>query len=804
MKISYCWLKEHLDFNLDPISTADILTDIGLEVERTETYENIKGSLSGLVVGEILSIEKHPNADRLSITKVDIGEIENYTIICGASNIENNQKVIVAKPGVTIYPKKGEPIKIKKAKIRGQESFGMICAEDEVGLGDNHEGVVILNSSSKIGSDVKDYFDVRIDTIFEIGLTPNRADAMSHYGVARDLLVALKFKKIINQNTQLKKLPIYKKLDLKVEESINIQIDNPKQCYRYSGVIIKNVNVRPSPNWLKEKLESIGLKPINNVVDITNYVLHNYGQPLHAFDYDKINGKIVHIKTPKKDTLFTTLDSVERKLNENDIMICNKDQEMCIGGVFGGENSGVSEKTKNIFIESAVFNPVSVRKTAKRHGLNTDASFRYERGVDCKMVMPALYEASELVVDLCNGVIASEFYDNFPNKESDYTFQINFDNIRKTGGFSIHNKEITKILNLLEIQTEKTGVNSAQITVPNYRADVQREIDITEEIMRIYGYNNIDIPKKINSSPSLTTFKSRHSLEQKISNHLVSLGFIEMMNNSLSKESFGVDKNSIQLLNPLSKDTSKLRTSLIFGALEILKFNHFNGSPNNKFFEWGRTYKLQDEKYIESNELVITISGLQNNEHWYNGKSPSTFFQLKGIIESIFKLFGTVYFQEPISKDSYFQEGILIKNSQEVLATIGLIKKDILNILGYKEICYLAVIKIDPFIKSSNQFKNKIKAVNKFQKSYRDLSILIEEEVSMNEIMKSIKNINSTILKSISLFDIYRDKQFKGKKSYGFRFVFLHPERTLKDLEVDEIMNEIQTVLKKEFNASLR
>ncbi len=804
MKISYSWLKEHLDFNLDPISTADILTDIGLEVERTETYENIKGSLSGLVVGEILSIEKHPNADRLSITKVDIGEIENYTIICGASNIENNQKVIVAKPGVTIYPKKGEPIKIKKAKIRGQESFGMICAEDEVGLGDNHEGVVILNSSSKIGSDVKDYFDVRIDTIFEIGLTPNRADAMSHYGVARDLLVALKFKKIINQNTQLKKLPIYKKLDLKVEESINIQIDNPKQCYRYSGVIIKNVNVRPSPNWLKEKLESIGLKPINNVVDITNYVLHNYGQPLHAFDYDKINGKIVHIKTPKKDTLFTTLDSVERKLNENDIMICNKDQEMCIGGVFGGENSGVSKKTKNIFIESAVFNPVSVRKTAKRHGLNTDASFRYERGVDCKMVMPALYEASELVVDLCNGVIASEFYDNFPNKESDYTFQINFDNIRKTGGFSIHNKEITKILNLLEIQTEKTGVNSAQITVPNYRADVQREIDITEEIMRIYGYNNIDIPKKINSSPSLTTFKSRHSLEQKISNHLVSFGFIEMMNNSLSKESFGVDKNSIQLLNPLSKDTSKLRTSLIFGALEILKFNHFNGSPNNKFFEWGRTYSLQDEKYIESNELVITISGLQNNEHWYNGKSPSTFFQLKGIIESIFKLFGTVYFQEPISKDSYFQEGILIKNSQEVLATIGLIKKDILNILGYKEICYLAVIKIDPFIKSSNQFKNKIKAVNKFQKSYRDLSILIEEEVSMNEIMKSIKNINSTILKSISLFDIYRDKQFKGKKSYGFRFVFLHPERTLKDLEVDEIMNEIQTVLKKEFNASLR
>ena len=804
MKISYCWLKEHLDFNLDPISTADILTDIGLEVERTETYENIKGSLSGLVVGEILSIEKHPNADRLSITKVDIGEIENYTIICGASNIENNQKVIVAKPGVTIYPKKGEPIKIKKAKIRGQESFGMICAEDEVGLGDNHEGVVILNSSSKIGSDVKDYFDVRIDTIFEIGLTPNRADAMSHYGVARDLLVALKFKKIINQNTQLKKLPIYKKLDLKVEESINIQIDNPKQCYRYSGVIIKNINVRPSPNWLKEKLESIGLKPINNVVDITNYVLHNYGQPLHAFDYDKINGKIVHIKTPKKDTLFTTLDSVERKLNENDIMICNKDQEMCIGGVFGGENSGVSEKTKNIFIESAVFNPVSIRKTAKRHGLSTDASFRYERGVDCKMVMPALYEASELVVDLCNGVIASEFYDNFPNKESDYTFQINFDNIRKTGGFSIHNKEITKILNLLEIQTEKTGVNSAQITVPNYRADVQREIDITEEIMRIYGYNNIDIPKKINSSPSLTTFKSRHSLEQKISNHLVSLGFMEMMNNSLSKESFGVDKNSIQLLNPLSKDTSKLRTSLIFGALEILKFNHFNGSPNNKFFEWGRTYKLQDEKYIESNELVITISGLQNNEHWYNGKSPSTFFQLKGIIESIFKLFGTVYYQEPISKDSYFQEGILIKNSQEVLATIGLIKKDILNILGYKEICYLAVIKIDPFIKSSNQFKNKIKAVNKFQKSYRDLSILIEEEVSMNEIMKSIKNINSTILKSISLFDIYRDKQFKGKKSYGFRFVFLHPERTLKDLEVDEIMNEIQTVLKKEFNASLR
>ena len=804
MKISYNWLKEHLDFNLDPISTADLLTDIGLEVERTQPFENITGSLSGLLVGKILSIEKHPNADRLSITNVDIGEKENYKIICGASNIECNQKVIVAKPGVTIYPKKGEPIIIKKAKIRGEESFGMICAEDEIGLGNNHDGIMILNSATKVGSYVKDYFNIRKDVIFEIGLTPNRADAMSHYGVARDLLVALKFKKIIAPNIELKKLPINNHLNFKGEKSITINIENPHQCYRYSGVIIKNIKVKPSPQWLSEKLESIGLKPINNIVDITNYILHNYGQPLHAFDYDKINGSIIHVKTPKKDTLFTTLDGLERKLNKDDIMICNRDHEMCIGGIFGGKDSGVSEKTTNIFIESALFNPAFIRKTAKRHGLNTDASFRYERGVDCKMVMPALYKAIELVIKMCDGEVASEIYDVYPNKEADYRFNINFDNIRKTGGFNILNREIKRILNFLEIKMDNINGNTALISVPNYRVDVKREIDVTEEIMRIYGYNNIEIPTKINSSPSLTTFKNSYSLKQKISNHLVSLGFFEMMNNSLIKDTYGDNKNSINLLNPLSKDTSKLRTSLIYGALEALKFNHFNSNFNNKFFEWGRTYSFQNGKYLEVNELIITVSGLQNNEHWYNGKLSSSLFQLKGIIESIFKLFGVNYFQEPLYKDSFFHEGILFKTAKKVIAKIGFIKENILTLVGVKETCYVAVINIDNFMTASNQSKNKIKPINKFQKSFRDLSVLIDEEVSMNEMVTSMKNINSTLLKSISLFDIYRDKQLKNKKSYGFRFEFLHSERTLTDLEVDKIMRKIQNTLKKEFNASFR
>ena len=809
MKISYKWLKEILDFNLDSDQTSALLTDIGLEVERQDVYENIKGGLKGLIIGEVKSVEKHPNADRLNITQVDLGEDKNYTIVCGAPNVKKGQKVIVAKPGTTIYPKNNSSFEIKNAKIRGQDSFGMICAEDEIGIGDGHDGILVLDKDANIGDSAANYFSVVRDTIFEIGLTPNRADAMSHYGVARDLLAALKFKKLLPLNSSLKAIPEKSQIETRKNIEINISIEDADQCQRYTGIVIKNIKVKPSPKWLKDKLESIGIKPINNIVDVTNYVLHYYGQPLHAFDLDKIIGKEIKVRTPKDKTLFTTLDGQERKLDKEDIMICNSEKEMCLAGVFGGLDSGVTEKTKTIFIESALFNPVLIRKTAKRHGLNTDASFRYERGVDPSMVLPALIKASEIIKDLSGGEIASEILDVHPKETKDISFEINFEKIRKIGGIKLDNKTITDLLTHLEIKVDSINTNKALVSVPAYRNDVTREIDIAEEVLRIYGYNNIDIPEKINSSPSIPKLKSNHSIQQKISNHLVSLGGYEIMNNSLVKREYGnfldeKSNNHISLLNPLSNDTATLRKSLIYGAVEVLKFNHFNGNPNGIIFEWGKVYSENGNKYDQENRLLIATTGLQNEEHWFNGKLESSFFQLKGIIESVFKSLGIYYETEMLKKDHLWEEGLSLTKGKYKLATVGTVRKEISNLIGFKKHYFISEIYFDNIMKVIANSKPKIKPINKFQKVYRDLSILIPEDVTMQEIKHAIDQLKSKLLKNTTLFDIYRDKKNFGKKAYGLRFEFLHSERTLKDQEVDSVMNSIQSKLEDKFNAALR
>ena len=809
MKISYKWLKEILDFNLDSDQTSALLTDIGLEVERQDIYENIKGGLKGLLIGEIKSVEKHPNSDRLNITQVDLGEDKNYTIVCGAPNVKKGQKVIVAKPGTTIYPKNNSSFEIKNAKIRGQESFGMICAEDEIGIGDGHDGVLVLDKDANIGDSAANYFSVVRDTIFEIGLTPNRADAMSHYGVARDLLAALKFKKLLPLNSSLKAIPEKPQIETRKNIEISISIEDADQCQRYTGIVINSIKVKPSPKWLKYKLESIGIKPINNIVDVTNYVLHYYGQPLHAFDLDKIIGKEIKVRTPKDKTLFTTLDGQERKLDKEDIMICNSEKEMCLAGVFGGLDSGVTEKTKTIFIESALFNPVSIRKTAKRHGLNTDASFRYERGVDPSMVLPALIKASEIIKELSGGEIASEILDVHPKETKDISFEINFEKIRKIGGIKLDNKTITDLLTHLEIKVDSINTNKALVSVPAYRNDVTREIDIAEEVLRIYGYNNIDIPEKINSSPSIPKLKSNHSIQQKISNHLVSLGGYEIMNNSLVKREYGnfldeKSNNHISLLNPLSNDTATLRKSLIYGAVEVLKFNHFNGNPNGIIFEWGKVYSENGNKYDQENRLLIATTGLQNEEHWFNGKLESSFFQLKGIIESVFKSLGIYYETEMLTKDHLWEEGLSLIKGKYKLATVGTVRKEISNLIGFKKHYFISEIYFDNLMKVIVNSKPKIKPINKFQKVYRDLSILIPEDVTMQEIKHAIDQLKSKLLKNTTLFDIYRDKKNIGKKAYGLRFEFLHSERTLKDQEVDSVMNSIQSKLQDKFNAALR
>ena len=809
MKISYKWLKEILDFNLDSNQTSALLTDIGLEVERQDVYENIKGGLKGLIIGEVKSVEKHPNADRLNITQVDLGEDKNYTIVCGAPNVRKGQKVIVAKPGTTIYPKNNSSFEIKNANIRGQDSFGMICAEDEIGIGDGHDGILVLDKDATIGDSAANYFSVVSDTIFEIGLTPNRADAMSHYGVARDLLAALKFKKLLPLDSALKTIPKKSQIETRKNIEISISIEDADQCQRYTGIVIKSIKVKPSPKWLKDKLESIGIKPINNIVDVTNYVLHYYGQPLHAFDLDKIIGKEIKVRTPKDKTLFTTLDGQERKLDKEDIMICNSEKEMCLAGVFGGLDSGVTEKTKTIFIESALFNPVSIRKTAKRHGLNTDASFRYERGVDPSMVLPALIKASEIIKNLSGGEIASEILDVHPKETKDISFEINFEKIRKIGGIKLDNKTITDLLTHLEIKVDSINTNKALVSVPAYRNDVTREIDIAEEVLRIYGYNNIDIPEKINSSPSIPKLKSNHSIQQKISNHLVSLGGYEIMNNSLVKREYGnfldeKSNNHISLLNPLSNDTATLRKSLIYGAVEVLKFNHFNGNPNGIIFEWGKVYSENGNKYDQENRLLIATTGLQNEEHWFNGKLESSFFQLKGIIESVFKSLGIYYETEMLKKVYLWEEGLSLIKGKYKLATVGTVRKEISNLIGFKKHYFISEIYFDNLMKVIANSKPKIKPINKFQKVYRDLSILIPEDVTMQEIKHAIDQLKSKLLKNTTLFDIYRDKKNIGKKAYGLRFEFLHSERTLKDQEVDYVMNSIQSKLEDKFNAALR
>ena len=812
MKISYNWLNDIVDLQLSPKETEELLTDIGLEVEKSTIYESVIGGLNGLVIGEILSVEKHPNADRLNVTSVDVGEKEPYTIVCGAPNVAKNQKVVVALPGTTIYPLNNDPFKIKHAKIRGVESSGMICAEDEIGLGQDHQGIMVINDKVLVGQKASEHFKIQNDTIFEIGLTPNRADAMSHYGVARDLLAAINFKKYSGARSKLIKLPKAIKSDFKLETNIKIEIEDPKVCFRYTGVVIKNIKVEESPNWLKSKLEAIGVKSINNVVDTTNFILHDLGQPLHAFDLNEITNRVIKVRTAKKNTSFTTLDDNERKLHENDLMICNDLKEMCIAGVFGGKNSGVKESTTEIFIESALFDPVSIRKTAKRHGLNTDASFRYERGVDPNMVIPALVKASEIIVEIAGGKICSEIFNAHPTKSSDNSFRIDFESIRKLCGFSLENDLMVELLNYLDIKVIDKNGNNAKVTVPAYRNDVTRQADIAEEILRIYGYNNIEIPLKINSSPTFTNIKNKVTLQQLVSNHLTSLGSFEILSNSLTKKSYVVDsktdeKNNqrIELLNPLSSDTGVLRQSLTYNALEVIKHNQQNGNSNCNIYEWGKTYHIENNKYQEKEHLLISLSGLQNEEHWFNGKQPTSFHQLKGIVESIFEMLGIYYEESILAPYQVWDDGLFYQNNNSTLARIGIISNHLLKKLDLKNECFVAEIYWEEVFKLSLRKKTKFKAINKFQKVYRDLSIMVEENIKMQEILKSINKVKTPLLKSVSLFDIYRDKKnTNDKKSYGLRFQFLHANRTLNDKEIDKIMENIQKSILKDVNASLR
>lgn len=812
MKISYNWLKSIIPIDLPADEVSKLLTDIGLEVEKQFSYSSIDGGLEGLIIGEVKSVSQHPNADRLKITSVNVGEQEPYQIICGAPNVDKGQKVVVALPGTTIHPINGVSFKIKKAKIRGEVSCGMICAEDEIGLGSDHDGILVLEETVNVGVLAKDYFKIENDDIFEIGLTPNRADAMGHFGVARDLLVALKFKNIVPESLILK--PFNSEHFQKNNSNFIIEVQSTKDCPRYSGQLISGIKIDESPQWLKNKLKAIGLNPINNIVDITNYVLHDIGHPLHAFDLSQIDGNKIIVKKADHNSSFTTLDGIKRILDENDLMICNANKPMCIAGVFGGLESGVTEKTSSVFIESAYFNPHTIRKSAKRHGLNTDASFRFERGVDPEMTLLALQKAVDLILEIAGGEIASSIIDHYPEPIQEKVFEISFSKINSLCGTSLPGNEMLRILNYLEIKIITQSDSTATVQVPSYRVDIEREVDVAEEILRIYGFNSVDEPSKMNSSINFNNELNGHFIKNKISNSLVHLGLTEILSNSLTSKTYVTngapsafnEDEHVELLNPLSGDTAVMRQSLVFNALEVVNFNHKNGEQNIRIFEFGKSYKKINNEFLEQEHLVLALAGLQNEEHWFNSKSAVSYFQLNGIISHVLETLGLKKRAHySTSKNTIFEEGMSVSIDKELVIELGMVSAQLKTTIGIKDAVYIANIYWDKLFNKVSGNDVKFKPIVKYPKVNRDLSLLIDNSVSFEHLKNAALKSNKSILKDVHLFDIYKGKSTgDDKKSYALRFELQHKEHTLTEKEIDAVMQTIQSNFAKQFNATLR
>ncbi len=815
MNISYNWLKQYIDIDMPVEEVSKILTSIGLEVEGIETYETIKGGLEGFVVGEVKTCAKHPNADKLSITTVDIGGTDLLPIVCGAPNVAAGQKVIVATVGTTIY-KGEENFKIQKAKIRGEVSEGMICAEDEIGLGTSHDGIMVLDPSIKVGTLAKDYFKVSSDNIFVIGLTPNRIDASSHYGVARDLVAYLN----LQRPTTLKKPSVD---NFKIDNNNRITeviVENEEACPRYTGLTITGITIKPSPEWLQSRLKSIGLKPINNVVDITNFILYELGQPLHAFDADKITGGKVVVKTMPEGTKFRTLDNVERSLSANDLMICSAKEGMCIGGVFGGIESGVTEQTKNIFLESACFNPVYIRKTSKRHQLNTDASFRFERGTDPNMPVFALKRASMLIKEVAGGTISSPIMDVYPKPVKDFPVDLNYDYVDSLIGKRIERDTIRKILTSLDIKIEQETAEGLKLAVSPYRVDVQRPADVVEEILRIYGYNNVEFSENVHSTLSYLQKPDKEKVVNTISDFLSSNGFNEMFSNSLTKSAYyeGLEsykpENLVFILNPLSQDLNCMRQTLLFGGLEAVLHNVNHKNPDVKLYEFGNTYKKEPQHkdqvlpgYTEELHLALFISGLKFNPNWAGKDEPSTFYYLKAYSENVLQRVGInpqkcemVEFSNDI-----YAEALTYKLGNQSIGTVGIVNKKLLQAFDLKAPVYYANFNWNKVMKVIQSNKIMFEELPRFPEVRRDLSMVLDKTVTFEQIRTIASKTERKLLKRINLFDVYEgDKIAGGKKSYAVSFILQDLEKTLTDQQIDGIMGKLAHSLEKELGAQIR
>ena len=808
MKISYNWLKQFLKIDWEAEKTGELLTDLGLEVEGIETVESVKGSLKGVVVGKVLTCVQHPNADRLKVTTVDIGEATPLQIVCGAPNVAVGQTVPVATIGTTLYDDKGGSFDIKKGNIRGQESHGMICAEDELGLGASHDGIMVLDDAIKIGTPAATVFQVVSDQVFEIGLTPNRADAMSHLGVARDLRAGL------IQNKVALELISPSVSNFHVDDrtlKFDVVVEDTEKAPRYAGVTISGITVKESPDWVKNKLKAIGLSPINNIVDITNYVLHEIGQPLHAFDASKVKGNKVIVKTLPTGTKFTTLDGVERTLHEEDLMICNGNEEpMCMAGVFGGLESGVSENTTAIFLESAYFNPVAIRKSAKRHALNTDASFRFERGIDPNITEYALKRAANLILEVAGGKVSSEIVDLYPKKIEDFQVFLSFEKMNRLIGAEIPKETVKNILASLEIKFNSVTEAGMGLTIPAYRVDVTREADVIEEILRVYGYNNVDFSHKLNTSISFSEFDPT-KIENITGNQLMALGFNETMANSLTKPSYVQLSNSlnaehnVQILNPLSSDLGVMRQSLLFSGLESVSYNINRKNNALKFFEFGKTYHRFESGYTEHKHLTLFVSGNRLKSRWNTTDTPSDFFYVKGVVMAILERLGIKNVKTAPTKNDVFSEGITLSLGKIKLVDVGVVKKTILKEFGIKQSVLFADFDWENVLKVGGKGTIKVTELPKFPAVKRDFALLLDTQVSFNELYNLAFQAEKNLLKAVDLFDVYEgDNLPEGKKSYAVSFILQDETKTLNDAQIDKIMQKLQQSFEKNVGATLR
>jgi phenylalanyl-tRNA synthetase beta chain len=810
MKISYNWIKQFIKLDWEAEKTGELLTDLGLEVEGIHSFQSVQGGLEGVVVGEVLSCKQHENADKLKVTTVALGTGEPVQIVCGAPNVATGQKVPVATIGTLLYTEDGEHFKIKKGKIRGEESHGMICAEDELGLGKSHDGIMVLSDDLIPGTPCSEVFNIENDQVFEIGLTPNRSDAMSHFGTARDLKAGL-----IQQNIQLE-LISPSVSDFHVENrtlKIDVVVENSELAPRYAGVTISGINVKESPEWIQNRLKAIGLSPINNVVDITNYVLHELGQPLHAFDITKIKGQKIEVKTLKAGTKFTTLDEVERELHEDDLMICNAEAPMCIAGVYGGIHSGVTENTTAIFLESAYFNPVSIRKTAKRHALNTDASFRFERGIDPNITEYALKRAALLIQEIAGGEITSDIVDLYPNKIEDFQVFLSFDNTTKLIGQEIEKETIKSILTSLEIKVNNVTEAGLGLTIPSYRTDVRREADVIEEILRVYGYNNIEFSNKLNATMSNASKFEDHKLQNVVSNQLIAQGYFEILANSLTTAKYAKhseqikDAHHVTMLNPLSTDLAVMRQSLLFSGLEAVAYNINRKKSNLKLFEFGKTYHQYESGYTENKHLTLLVSGNKTNECWQTTNQASDFFYFKGIVLQLLNRLGLPEGKLGVSpmQSDIFSEGLLFRLGKKTLVEFGITKRSILKSFGISQEVLYADFNWDHIIEVAKFNKIKFSPIPKYPAVKRDFALLIDQQVSFEQIHNLAKSSERKLLKSVSLFDVYEGAKLpKGKKSYAVSFMLQDEHKTLTDKQIEKIMTKLRQRFEKELGAELR